>query len=218
MAGARRDKVAKLYYEVESNVLTSGSDYLDLYDGIRQACVNLTGTSAITSSDCDQVTSATLAVEMNQDQPNAPAPEAPVCGSGQSPVNALFEGYEGSASGWSGSDPAWGPIDQYAKTGRNSFYAPDLDYTADYSAVSPAVTIPNGGQLHFDHSYGFEDYSTGENYDGGASSTAPTTGPPGTPRGRSSPTTATTGSSGSRGRGPPASSPTATATARAEPT
>ncbi len=48
------DKVAKLYYEVPSNLLTSGSDYLDLYDGLRQACVNLTGTSGITSSDCDQ--------------------------------------------------------------------------------------------------------------------------------------------------------------------
>ncbi|MBA3422378.1 MAG: hypothetical protein H0U12_10920 [Thermoleophilaceae bacterium] len=116
------------------------------------------------------MTNATQAVEMDQDPPNAPAPEAPICGSGQSPVDALLEGFEGSPTGWSTSG-AWAPIDVYAKTGRGSMDAPAVGFAADYSAVSPPVTIPSGGQLHFDHSYGFEDYPAEDypafNFDGG---------------------------------------------------
>ena len=37
-------KVAAIYYEVDSNMLTSGSDYADLYNALLQACQNLVGT------------------------------------------------------------------------------------------------------------------------------------------------------------------------------
>jgi len=34
-------KVAKIYYEAQTNILTAGSNYLALGDALYQACVNL---------------------------------------------------------------------------------------------------------------------------------------------------------------------------------
>jgi Zn-dependent metalloprotease len=58
-------KVAKIYYEVQTNLLTSASDYGDLYGALQQACTNLTGTSDITATDCEEVKDAVDATEMN---------------------------------------------------------------------------------------------------------------------------------------------------------
>jgi bacillolysin len=66
-------KVAKIYYEVQTNLLTSASDYNDLYAALQQACTNLTGTSGITSSDCQGVKDAVDATEINLQPPTAPA-------------------------------------------------------------------------------------------------------------------------------------------------
>jgi len=41
-------KVAKIYYEAQTNLLLSASDYNDLYNALQQACTNLVGTSGIT--------------------------------------------------------------------------------------------------------------------------------------------------------------------------
>lgn len=65
-------KVAKVYYEAQTNILTSSSQYMDLYNALYQACNNLVGTSGITAADCTQVRNATLATEMNY----VPAPPA----------------------------------------------------------------------------------------------------------------------------------------------
>jgi Zn-dependent metalloprotease len=59
-------KVAKMFYEAQTNLLTSASDYSDLYDALKQACANLVGTSGITFQDCKQVENAINATEMNQ--------------------------------------------------------------------------------------------------------------------------------------------------------
>jgi len=66
-------KAAKVYYEAQTNILTSGSGYLALHVALFQACNTLIGTSGITAADCTQVRNATLATEMNQ----APAPPPP---------------------------------------------------------------------------------------------------------------------------------------------
>jgi bacillolysin len=58
-------KVAKIYYEVQTKLLTSGSSYNDLYNALNQGCSNLVGTAGITADDCQQVRNATDAVEMN---------------------------------------------------------------------------------------------------------------------------------------------------------
>jgi bacillolysin len=58
-------KVAKIYYEVQTKLLTSGASYNDLYNALNQGCSNLVGTAGITADDCQQVRNATDAVEMN---------------------------------------------------------------------------------------------------------------------------------------------------------
>jgi len=73
-------KTAKIYYEAQTNILTSTSDYADLYDALYQACNNLVGTNGITGSDCTQVRNATLATEMS----TVPPPPTP-------PVNDDFD-------------------------------------------------------------------------------------------------------------------------------
>ena len=65
VSGIGISKTAKIYYEVQTNHLTSGADYLDLYYALNQACQNLIGSDGITAADCTQVQSATEAVEMN---------------------------------------------------------------------------------------------------------------------------------------------------------
>jgi ketosteroid isomerase-like protein len=65
ITGLGIDKTAKIYYEVETNLLTSGSDYQDLYNALQQACANLVGSGGITSTDCQQVKNTVDATEMN---------------------------------------------------------------------------------------------------------------------------------------------------------
>ena len=179
-------KAAKIYYEVETNLLTSASDYADLYNALQQACTNLIGTAGITISDCTQVTNAVDAVEMNVTPPAAPAPEAPVCSTGQSPHDLFFDNLENSASGnWvtqlgSGTYDTWyypqNPNDllfdaTYATSGTTNFWGYDQEYTADYRiAMTKNVAIPVGSTpyLRFNHAYMFENYGTSTTaWDGG---------------------------------------------------
>jgi uncharacterized repeat protein (TIGR01451 family) len=58
------EKAVRVYYEAQTNILTSGSDYTALGNGLNQACTNLVGTSGIVAADCTQVNNAVLATEM----------------------------------------------------------------------------------------------------------------------------------------------------------
>ena len=60
------DKTASIYYEAQTNLLTSASDYADLFAILNQACLNVIGTTGIVATDCNEVNKALLAVEMNQ--------------------------------------------------------------------------------------------------------------------------------------------------------
>src|SRR3712207_8613075 len=62
------DKTARIYYEVQTNLLTSGSDYLDLYEALQQACKNLIGTSGITAANCVEVRSEEHTSELQSRQ------------------------------------------------------------------------------------------------------------------------------------------------------
>ncbi len=57
-------KVARLYYEVNTNILTSGSDYTALGNALNQGCANLIGVDGITAPDCTEVGKAVTATEM----------------------------------------------------------------------------------------------------------------------------------------------------------
>ncbi|MDQ3548178.1 MAG: M4 family metallopeptidase, partial [Chloroflexota bacterium] len=179
-------KVAKIYYEATTKLLTSGSDYADLHDALYQGCINLIGVSGITSANCAQVSNATLAVEMNQ-QPGGNANiyfpavhEAPVCGPGTMPTNLFYDNMENPASGrWTKMTAAagtnkWNYTTGYATSGKYSLYAEDQTARSDTSmAQSSAVTIPNGATtyLRFDQApnfeYGFDYYGTFTAADGG---------------------------------------------------
>lgn len=151
-------KVAKIYYEATTKLLTSGSDYADLHEALYQGCINLIGTSGITSANCAQVRNATLAVEMNQ-QPGGDANtawptvhEAPVCGSGTMPTNLFFDNIDNPSSGrWTTLTAAagtnnWDYTTGYATSGQYSLWSgADQQVRSDTSvAQSSAVTIPSG--------------------------------------------------------------------------
>jgi Zn-dependent metalloprotease len=182
-------KVGHIYYEALSRLMTSGTDYRDLYDDLRQACAGLVGTFGITSADCQEVKDAVDATEMNLNPGNAPTNSIAVCDTpGNLAINSYLDTMENPASGnWThsaatGNDEWYNPPLNtpygdilYATSGRLSLWGnaqggADDQHTlppADYSiAMTSNVVVPAGGYLHFNHSYGFEaDFI--DTYDGG---------------------------------------------------
>ena len=171
------DKVAAIYYEAQTNLLLSGSDYADLYDLLYQACLNKVGSDDITLADCQEVRKATDAVEMNlqpliSDNYNA---DAPLCAEGES-IDTLFfddmEDFDATVAQWTsgalaGTDRWYygSPWGTFAHSGENFLYAWDNPGTISDSfiAMTNPVALPAGAYLHFAHAYGFDS----PNYDGG---------------------------------------------------
>ncbi|HEX2770229.1 MAG TPA: M4 family metallopeptidase [Geobacteraceae bacterium] len=154
-------KVSKIYYETQTNLLTSGSDYADLYDLLQLACQNLAGdsNSGISAGDCAQVKNAVDAVQMNQ-QPSCPSPDAPVCSTagGITPVNIYYNDLESGAASWNvtGTPDVWYLTDQYATSGKNSIWGVDQVNNSDSAIqMQDAVHIPSGAYMHFKHAYEF---------------------------------------------------------------
>jgi hypothetical protein len=174
------DKVADLFYEVQTNLFTSGSDYQDLYDALVQAAVNL----GFSASDRQQVQNAVDATEMNQQPSSCPAPEAPILENG-SPLDLFFDDLENPGSGnWThgaivGLDEwyypqnpnpynviGWDPT--YATSGQYNFWGYDQwDVSDIYMAMTFDVSLPAGSTpyMHFKHAYEFEYLA--EDFDGG---------------------------------------------------
>jgi hypothetical protein len=163
-------KAAQIYYEVETHLLTSGSDYQDLYDYLPQACQNLIGLHSITAADCAQVKKAVIATQMNL-TPATFRPEAPICAAGQTPNNLFFDDMENTASGkWNFAaitgDNAWSySTFAYNTSGTHHLEGADLATTSDSTAtMATGVAIPANAFMHFRHYYYFQ---SGSNYDGG---------------------------------------------------
>ena len=161
-------KVAKIYYEVQTNFLTSGSDYADLFDALYQGCTNLIGTSGINAGDCQQVRNATLAVEMNlQPEPNFNT-DAAICPAGQVTTNIFFDDLESGPAKWATNNSSrWGVASIYAHSGGYGLWGDDFMSTSGASdsnvSMVNSVLVPSNAFLHFAHAYGFE----GPDYDGG---------------------------------------------------
>ena len=177
VSGLGPDKATRIYYEVNAHLLTSASDYADLFDALQQACANLVGAAGISADDCVQVREAALATEMNLMPANAPATEAPMCPTGWVPVDLFADDLENTASGnWAATvtapPSAWSyppPSDRvYATSGTNNLWGADVEATSDSSfAMTSSVALPAGAFMHFRHAYGFEDNSDGRRFDGG---------------------------------------------------
>jgi bacillolysin len=159
-------KVADLFYEVQTNLLTSGSDYADMYDALQQAAINL----GYNASERQTVKNAIDATEMDHQPTWCPASEAPLCDSGV-PCDLFFDDMENPASGnWTfgyyEGDNYWDYAIGYATSGQYCLYGYEYDYRGDYYvAMTSDVALTTGRQyyLHFKHYYMFD----APNYDGG---------------------------------------------------
>ncbi|MFZ5902164.1 MAG: M4 family metallopeptidase [Chloroflexota bacterium] len=183
------DKTLAIYYEAQANLLTSGSDYLDLYNALYQACLNLEGTNGITLADCQEVRDATNAVQMNLEPVVNFNPEAPMCAATDSPNAPIYyEDFEGGLGGWTtgGIDHPdlvpptsvdnWFLNTEYAASGTSSLWANDYadgipsrdpgeySYNDSFAMMNTDVAIPSGDPvyLHFKHAYDLDD----PNWDG----------------------------------------------------
>ena len=173
-------KAARIYYEVETAMLGSASDYADLGNALNQACTNLIGTDGIVADDCTNVSKTVLATEMATNPTNAPTVTAPTCSPTTAPMNVFSDDLENPGSGnWTSASSigtnAWfypqnpNPIldATYATSGTTNIWGYNRPTLSD-SAIrtTNAIAVPAGAFLRFNHSYGFDD-DTSHSYDGG---------------------------------------------------
>ena len=156
IAGIGTTATAVLYYQV-LRMLSSGADYADLGDVLRQGCANLVGQSGFTAATCATVDQAVAATEMNAQPPGrSGAPEASVCPAGTTRVNLLTDGFEKFNKKTWGLGDQWTVIGDYAKTGIYSIYGvePDRDLSSP-ATLKRKITVPRGvgAFLRFAHQY-----------------------------------------------------------------
>ncbi|MDR4308174.1 M4 family metallopeptidase [Chelatococcus sambhunathii] len=161
--GLGLDKAAALYYRVNSQLLWSSSDYVDLANALKQACKDLVGkkpkdksgkpVDAFTKKDCKQVKNAIAATEMYKDPQFWPIPaEAKVCPSNTKPVNKLLERFEAASSADFKLQPSstlWAPFLGYAASGDKNMY---VSYGGLFSvtlSTTAGVAVPSGAYLRF---------------------------------------------------------------------
>lgn len=177
-------KTAKIFYEAQTHLLTSASDYRDLYNDLQQACNNLIASGITTGANCGQVKNALDAVEMNNLPSTCTAMDAPICDSG-TPSNLFYDDMENTASGnWahgtnSGTDYWFYPQNPnsfnfdatYATSGKTNVWGYDQPASSDtYFRMNRDVPLPSNATayLHFKHAYMFDFASSTYTYkDGG---------------------------------------------------
>ena len=165
------EKVGAIYYYALTHLLTSGSDYADLYVDLDQACRTLVGgEKGITLDDCQQARNATDAVQMNY-LVNQDTSDTCPTGTMKSPSKLFFDDFENGAGQWQFGaylgHPRWGIAYGYAANGKYSLYGNDFDSTVgyqvsdSYASLKNDVIVPGGVStyLFFRHSYGFEYYT-----------------------------------------------------------
>ncbi|MBL7942641.1 MAG: M4 family metallopeptidase, partial [Flavobacteriales bacterium] len=170
------NKTLAIYYEAQTNLLSSGADYGDLYNLLYQACLNLVnGPDGITNANCQEVRDATDAVEMNLQPISNFNTDAPLCNLSQTVVPIYQDGFENGLGNWTinnGSTPRWqldSPYGPFAHSGVHFLYGndyPQSGVVTDATVRLASKLIPAGSYLHFAHAYDFEFYGS-NNYDGG---------------------------------------------------
>ena len=159
VAGIGIDKAAQIYYEAQTMLLGSGSNYLDLYNALFQACTNLTGRFGIIATDCTQVQLATQAVEMNGASPVSTAKA--YCPAGTSFVTLGQDTFEGGSAAGTltrlTSLPAgsWERIAPgFSTSGSYVGHAIDQSVVSDSSlAYQFNQPIVAGDHLYFNHAW-----------------------------------------------------------------
>jgi Zn-dependent metalloprotease len=176
-------KAIAVYYEAQANLLTSGSDYYDLYKVLYQACRNVEGvkwydglegsqdllpTTVIVTEDCNKLREALKLVKMNtQLAVSGPKDDAPLLDSTRTNIETVFaDDFESGESQWtfqviSGSTQLWKKqITEGILYGKNAhsgeFFMVGDAYDANTDSalrMASAVTIPDNGYLYFYQSY-----------------------------------------------------------------
>ncbi|MGB8982607.1 MAG: choice-of-anchor Q domain-containing protein [Anaerolineales bacterium] len=170
VTGIGWDKTAAIYYEAQTRLITSGSDYSDLYYAVQQACLNLTGQYGITPADCLQVKNALDAVQMNGQPVTGFNPDAPLCPTGMTTgpsLNLFSDGFEKGTGNWN-INGAWLLDGTYASGGSHMMMGDEQPVSLDSQlTMANRVTLPAGSQtfLFFKHAFAFESYGI-EYYDG----------------------------------------------------
>jgi Zn-dependent metalloprotease len=176
-------KAGWILYETALHRLTSASDFADLFDAMQQACVDLVGTAGIRLTACDEVRDAVLATEMHLPPPAAVPRTAPVCGAKYSRVDAFHDDMEEPELGrWQRVAIGDSPVTWYhpqnahpypewdatwASSGKQNLFGDDPKIRSSSAIVlSDAVTVPEGGFLHWQHGWSF-DANGGRPRDGG---------------------------------------------------
>ncbi|HZX54927.1 MAG TPA: M4 family metallopeptidase, partial [Ilumatobacteraceae bacterium] len=174
IVGLGTTKTALIYYQAETAMLGPGSDYLDLFHILPQACTNLVGTAGITAGDCTQVTKAVTATEMDK-VPTTPGAHlsAPVCDAGSVQNSVLFsDDMETTNGNWATSATTaaalWGYFTGSSQSGVRSVHTADVGIVASSTLRGTfSVAVPPGTTyLRFDHSFEM-DYDSANFYDGG---------------------------------------------------
>jgi hypothetical protein len=145
-------KTAAIYYEANTDLLTSGADYSDLYFALQTACSNLIGQKGITSANCVEVKDAVEAVEMHT-QPVPVSTDAPYRDTGD--PNLLFS--DGLNPGRKLDIQQWDPLrwqvdsidGPYAHSGATPVADDIPEEVTDASARLKALQIPNNAWLRF---------------------------------------------------------------------
>jgi Zn-dependent metalloprotease len=163
-------KVEQIYYKAQTDLLGSGSSYMDLYYILYQSCVDLVGTNGIVMDDCREVRDATDAVKMNQTKSASVYPVADFCTTGQVLGQTLFN--DDFESGWGqwGLGSNWSPETTDPAGGTTSLYWGYPSTNTAYSAYMISnVSIPSGKKvfMRFEHDFGFDWQSPAYYYDGG---------------------------------------------------
>lgn len=167
-------KTAALFWEAQTQLLTSGAGYADLADVLIHSADNLVTDGVLSSRDAVEVQWTVDAVEMDQQPPACAVNQAPVCTAGE-PVDAFSDDLEDPSRGmWtavrlSGAHNTFyypqNPNDlgfdaTYARSGVTNMWGYDQPNTADVAmTMTRDVVLPAGAFLRFEHAYAFESAS-----------------------------------------------------------
>lgn len=172
---ATKPKTAAIYWAA-LQLLTSASDYQDLYWVLPQACRQLASANAvgIVAGDCEQVVKAVTATEMHLQPVTADtaAHEAARCPASSVETPVFVDDFEQDSGAWSRAG-VWqstpnADMPSYATSGTRSYFGWDPDpYLYGDPADSPltlkTIDVPASGRafLWFAHAYLFEWYDDG---------------------------------------------------------
>jgi Zn-dependent metalloprotease len=162
IGGIGLTKAARVYYRALTVYLTNTAGFLDNFNALTQACTDLVGTGGMTTSDCVQVTNATLAVEMQAAFACvAPQAQPALCPSGGTPNYQFFDSFENGDGAWTKTTVTgpgtWSLHPVPSGQGHWAIWGNEPDVVSDHRiAMSSSFVVPAGGRMAFDQFFTFE--------------------------------------------------------------